>query len=81
MWPPTRRSATHELAAFKAAVSVLAGFGRLLARTTREAAQTGVLTRDLQQELSRFPGSRSEVERQMHEFAQAALVSWESRVD
>jgi hypothetical protein len=31
--------ATHELAAFKAAVSVLAAFGRLLARTAREAAQ------------------------------------------
>jgi hypothetical protein len=33
--------ATHELAAFKAAVSVLAAFGRLLARTAREAAQRG----------------------------------------
>jgi hypothetical protein len=32
---------THELAAFKAGVSVLAGLGRLLARTAREAAQTG----------------------------------------
>ena len=48
---------THELAAFKAAVSVLAGFGRLLARSAREAAQTGVLTRDLQQELRPFPSS------------------------
>jgi hypothetical protein len=72
---------THELAAFKAAVSVLAGFGRLLARSAREAAQTGVLTWDLQQELGRSRALISEVERRMHEFAQAALISWESRVD
>ena len=72
---------THELAAFKAAVSVLAGFGRLLARSAREAAQTGVLTRDLQQELGRSRALISEVERRTHEFAQAALISWESRVE
>ncbi len=73
--------ATHELAAFKAAVSVLAAFGRILARTAREAAQAGVLPRDLQQDLSRTRALVADVERRMHEFAQAALVSWESRVD
>ena len=72
---------THELAAFKAGVSVLAGFVRLLARSAREAARSGVLTRDLQQELKRSRVLVSEVERRMHDFAQAALVSWESRVD
>jgi len=72
---------THELAAFKAGVSVLAGFGRLLARTAREAAQAGVLTRDLQQELKGTRALVSELDRRMHEFAQAALISWESRVD
>jgi hypothetical protein len=72
---------THELAAFKVGVSVLAGLGRLLARSAREAAQTGVLTRDLQQELGRSRALISEVERRMHEIAQAALISWESRVD
>jgi hypothetical protein len=71
---------THELAAFKAGVSVLAGFGRLLARTAREAAQTGVLTRDLQQELSRSRALVLELERRMHEFVRAALVTWESGV-
>ena len=40
--------ATHELAAFKAAVSDLAAFGRILARTAPEAAQAGVLPRDLE---------------------------------
>jgi hypothetical protein len=73
--------ATQELAAFKAAVSVLAGFGRLLARAAREAAQAGVLPRDLQHDLSRTRGLVADLERRMHEFAQAALVTWESRVD
>ena len=73
--------ATGELAAFKAAVSILAAFGRILARTAREAAQAGVLPRDLQQDLSRSRALISDIERRMHEFAQAALVTWESRVD
>ena len=72
---------THEIAAFKAAVSVLAAFGRILARAAREATQAGVLTRDLQEELRRSRALVADVERRMHEFAQAALVTWESRVD
>ena len=73
--------ATHELAEFKAAVSILAAFGRILARTAREAAQAGVLPRDLQQDLTRSRALVADVERRMHEFAQVALVTWESRVD
>jgi hypothetical protein len=73
--------ATHELAVFKAAVSVLAAFSRLLTRTAREAAQRGVLSGDLQQDLDRTRALVSDVERRMHEFARAALVTWESRVD
>jgi hypothetical protein len=73
--------ATHELGAFKLAVSVLADSGRILARTAREAAQAGVLTRDLQQDLSRTRALVADVERRMHEFARAALVTCESRVD
>ncbi len=73
--------AIHELAVFKMAVSALAVFGRLLARTAREASQVGIVQRDLQQHLSRTRGLVADVERRLHEFAQAALVSWESRVD
>jgi hypothetical protein len=72
---------TDEIAALKVAVSALAGFGRLLARTTRDAAQAGVLSKDLQQDLSRTRALVSDVERRMHEFARAALVTWESRID
>jgi hypothetical protein len=73
--------ATHELGAFKLAVSAMAAFSRILARTAREAAQAGVLTRDLQQDLSRTRALVADVEQRMHEFARAALVTWESRVD
>src|SRR5271165_1775927 len=61
--------ATHELAAFKAAVSALASFGRILARTAREAAQAGVLPPDLQQDLTHSRALVADVERHMHEFA------------
>jgi hypothetical protein len=80
MWP-NPPLASHELAAFKVGVSVLATFGRFLARTAREGAQAGYLPRDLQQELCRTRALVLDVERRMHEFAQAALVTWESRVD
>jgi hypothetical protein len=73
--------AAQELAALKATVSVLAGFGRLMARTAREAAQAGVLPRNLQQDLGRTRALVADVERRLHEFAQAALVTWEGRVD
>lgn len=61
--------------------SALAAFGRILARTAREAAQAGNLPRHLQQDLSRSRALVADVERGLHEFAQAALASWESRVD
>ncbi len=72
---------TSEIAALKMAVSVLAGFGRLLARATRDAAQAGVLSKDLQQDLSRTRALVADVERCAHEFARAALITWKSRID
>ena len=72
---------THELAAFKLAVSVLAEFGRVLARSAREAAQSGVLPRDLQQDLNRSRALVADLERRLHAFVRAALVAWEGRVD
>jgi hypothetical protein len=56
--------AAQELAALKAAVSVLAG----------------VLPRNLQQ-VGRTRALMADVGRRLHEFAQAALVTWEGRVD
>ncbi len=71
---------TRELAAFKTAVSVLAGFGRLLARTARDARQAGILPGDLRQELGQTRTLIADLERRMHEFVRTALVAWEGRV-
>jgi len=80
MWPPIHRWRLTNSSP-KAAVAVLAGFGRFLALTAREAAQAGVLPSDLQQDLSRTRAFVAEVEQRMHEFARAALIAWEGRVD
>jgi len=71
---------TRELAAFKTAVSVLAGFGRILARTSRDARQAGILPGELRQELGHTRTLIADLERRMHEFARTALVAWEGRV-
>ena len=70
-----------ELAAFKLAVTVLAGFGRLLARTAREVIQAGGMHRELQQDLSRTRSMVADLEQRTHDLARAALVSWESAFD
>lgn len=71
---------THELAAFKTAVSVLATFGRLLAQTARDARQAGVLPGDLRQDVGHTCTLIAALERRMHEFVRTALVAWEGRV-
>jgi hypothetical protein len=71
---------THELAAFKTAVSLLARFGRLLAQTTREASQAGVLPSDLRQYLGHTRTLIADLERRTHEFVRTALVAWEGRI-
>jgi hypothetical protein len=73
--------AADELAALKLAVTVLAGFGRLLARTAREATQAGAIAKDLQQDLSRTRALVAALEQRTHDLARAALVSWESSID
>jgi hypothetical protein len=71
---------TRELAAFKTAVSVLATFGRLLARTARDARKAGILPGDLRQDLGHTRTLIADLERRMHEFVRTALVAWEGRV-
>lgn len=73
--------AADELAALKLAVTVLAGFGRLLARTAREATQAGAIAKDLQQDLSRTRALVAGLEQRTHDLARAALVSWECSID
>lgn len=73
--------AADELAALKLAVTVLAGFGRLLARTARDATQAGAIAKDLQQDLSRTRALVTALEQRTHDLARAALVSWETSID
>lgn len=73
--------AADELRALKLAVTVLAGFGRLLARTAREVTQARLMTPDLQQDLSRTRALVAALEQRTHDLARAALVSWESSLD
>jgi hypothetical protein len=67
-----------ELAALKASVAVLAGFGRLLTRISREAPSTESV---LAEELRRTRAFTADVERHTHELVRAALISWESHYD
>jgi hypothetical protein len=73
--------AADELAALKLAVTILAGFGRLLARTAREVAQARLMSPALQQDLSRTRALVAALEQRTHDLARAALVSWESSLD
>jgi hypothetical protein len=70
--------AADELAALKLAVTVLAGFGRLLARTAREVTQARLMNPDLQEDLNRTRALVAALEQRTHDLARAALVSWES---
>lgn len=63
-----------ELEALKASVAVLAGFGRLFARVSREAAPATVLT----EELRRTREYVADVERYTCNLVRASLESWES---
>ena len=70
--------AADELAALKLAVTVLAGFGRLLARTAREVTQARLMNPDLQEDINRTRALVAALEQRTHDLARAALVSWEN---
>lgn len=69
--------AASELAALKQSVIVLAGLGRLLARSLRMTSGAGIVREDLQ----RTRAAVADLEQRTHDLARAALVSWESRND
>jgi hypothetical protein len=73
--------AAAELAALKQSIVVLAGFGRLLAQTARNAPLGGPEREDLKQHLSRTRAAVAALEERTHDLARAALISWESRSD
>jgi hypothetical protein len=70
--------AATELAALKQSIIVLAGLGRLLAQTARNAALSGPEREDLRQQLRRTHAAVAAVEERTHGLARAALISWET---
>jgi len=68
-----------ELMAFKQAVAVLAGYGRVLALLSKGHGLPGAPSRDLQQDLSRTRANVAAVEQRLHDFVRASLNSWECR--
>jgi hypothetical protein len=70
--------AATELAALKQSIVVLAGFGRLLAQTARNASLGGPEREDLKQDLSRTRAAVAALEERTHDLARTALISWET---
>ncbi len=72
---------TDELVALKTSVSVLAGIGMVLRTILRSIATATPNSVTLIQELRRAQAAVADVERQAHDLARSALISWESRYD
>jgi hypothetical protein len=72
--------ASDELDALKQAVVVLAGIGRLLARSARAPAPS-VEAVDLREDLECTRRAVALVERRVHDLARAALEAWETRYE
>ncbi len=68
--------ATQELAALKYSVVVLASMGGLLVRALRNSSAG-----DTREALQRTRAAVAALEQRTHDFAKAALISWESRRD
>jgi hypothetical protein len=70
-----------ELAILKQGVAVLASLGRALSHVSRNAAQGGTLSPDLQKYLGQTRAVVAALERRTHDLARSALITWESRFD
>lgn len=68
-----------ELAALKTSVTVLAGLGQVFARLARSSALTDTDRETLRNDFVHIQVVLTDLERQTHDFAKAALIAWESR--
>jgi hypothetical protein len=62
-------------------VSALSGVGTLLAQSARNPALSGPGFEDVRQILSRMRVAVAALEERTHDFAKAALMTWESRLE
>ena len=70
-----------ELAVLKQGVAVLANLGRSMSDVSRNAAQGGGLTPEVQKLLSQTRAVVDALERRTHDLARSALITWESRFE
>jgi hypothetical protein len=71
----------RELAALKEGVALLAGFGHVLARLTRNPGLAGPEREGLRRDLERTRTVVAALEQGMHDFVKAALIAWETRYE
>jgi hypothetical protein len=72
---------TNELVALKTAISVLSKIGMVLGTILRSTATATPDSEALIQEIRRTRSAVAGIEQRAHDFAHAALISWESRYD
>jgi hypothetical protein len=70
-----------EVAILKEGVSVLAKLSRALTHTAHSVSQSGLLTPELQKELSLTRAVVAAIEQRMHDLTRSALITWESRYE
>jgi len=70
-----------ELATLKEGVSVLGKLSRALVHTAHNVSQSGLLTPELQRELSLTRAIVAAIEQRTHDLTRSALITWESRYE
>ena len=68
-----------ELAILKEGVSILARLSRELSHTAHSIAEGGLISPDLQKDLSATRSVVAALEQRVHDLAKSALITWESR--
>jgi len=70
-----------EVAILKEGVAVLAKLSRALTHTAHSVSQSGLLTPELQKELSLTRAVVAAIEQRTHDLTRSALITWESRYE
>jgi hypothetical protein len=71
---------TEELRTLKQSIATLAGLGSLLAQWARHPALSGPGLAEVRELLGRTHAAVGALEQSTHDFAKAALITWESRI-
>jgi hypothetical protein len=80
-WCYTPISRTRTIAVLEQGVTLLAKLGQSLSHISRNAAQGGALSPELQARLTQTHAVVAALERRTRDIARSALITWESRFD